>query len=204
MFRKAAGFTLIELLVVIGILSTLMVALLPQILAGQKEADIFADKTNLKWHYNNITIFRNRKLTLPREGGAKFVLAPWVKGVVERTPENRDRYFTPGVVELDPRWNELKDEDPEDIWRDYDDIMADDTSYAGRAAKYYRTMKSDKEALMANVFPDGTINVLLGGGQVRTLYKDGELAQYWDEDDPDFEIDVGEDSPVPVLRKLER
>ena len=80
----SAGFTLIELLVVIGILSVLMVALLPQILESQREADVFADKANLEWHYKNIQMFQNRKLTLPRDGGAKYVLAPWVKGVCGR------------------------------------------------------------------------------------------------------------------------
>ncbi len=210
MRRNASGFTLIELLVVIGILSLLMVTLLPNVLAGRQTADIFADQANLSWHYTNIEIYKTRKHKWPKRGGANFVLAPWVMQIVERTPENRDRYFTPGKQNLDPRWLELSELDPQDIWRSFDEITSDDTQYAGRSAKHYRTMFSGKEALMANdnqydnTFQDGTINVLMGSGSVRTLYKAEQLKEFWNEDDPNFVLEVGPNSPVDILKKLEK
>ena len=70
-------------------------------------------------------------------------------------------------------------------------------------------MWKGSEALMAtdnefgNTFSDGSINVLYGDGSVRTLFKGEQLAEVWDDDDPDFYVRVGRDSPVEVLRKLD-
>lgn len=206
---RAAGFTLIELLVVIGIISVLAAALLPRILGGNLAGNIAADRANLSWHYQTLyTMYKNRKYDLPPDGGHKFVLSPWVKGICERTPENRDRYFTPGQ-EADPRYQELKNEDPGQIWGSYDALTSEDTHYAGRAKSHFRGMWSGNEALMANdnegigSFSDGTINVLMGSGSVRTLYAGKELEEYWT-DEPGFYVEVGPGSPVDVLQKLER
>ena len=201
--NPAAGFTLIELLVVIGILSVLMVALLPAVLEGQREADVFADKANLKWHYDQHTIYRNRKHKLPPDGGHKFVLAPWVMGVCDHTEENRDRFFTPGIAQDDPRWGELSELDPREIWQSFDELSQDDTHYAGRASEHYKTMRrSGNEAIMANVLPNGTVNVLMSSGSIRTLEPQDELKDFVDPDDPDYTVDVGPDSPVELLQKL--
>jgi len=88
-------------------------------------------------------------------------------------------------------------------------VTSEDTHYAGRAAKYYRSMwKTGNEALLAtdnefdNNFADGTINVLMASGTVRPLYKASNLKEYWDDSDPAFFIEVGPDSPVPELQKL--
>jgi prepilin-type N-terminal cleavage/methylation domain-containing protein len=206
---RTAGFTLIELLVVIGILSVLAVTLLPRVFEGQLAGNIAGDRANLTWHYQNLLeYYKNRKYQAPPGGGHQFVLAPWVKGICEHTAENRDRYFTPGQ-ELDPRWIELKDEDPQKIWTTFEELHSDDTQYAGRAKKHFRDMWSGNEALMANdneegpIFADGTINVLMGTGSVRSLYKGEQLAQYWNDSEPGFYIPVGSDSPVPELQKLE-
>ena len=136
------------------------------------------------------------------------MLSPWVYGACEHTQENRDRYFTPGQMQLDVRWAELNEEDPREIWKDFDDLSSDDTHYAGRGQKHYRTMWSGNEVLMANdneidkAFSDGSINVLMGSGAVRQLIKTKELKEHWDEDDPDFVMRVGPDSPVEILQKL--
>jgi prepilin-type N-terminal cleavage/methylation domain-containing protein len=207
---RTAGFTLIELLVVIGILSVLAVTLLPRVFEGRLAGDIAGDQANLAWHYQNLyTYFKVKKFEMPPDGGHKFVLAPWIKECCEHTAENRDRFFTPGQ-EADPRWSELKKEDPQKIWASFDELHSDDTLYAGRAKKYFRDMWSGNEALMANdnedgaIFSDGTINVLMGSGAVRQLKKAEELQQYWNADDPGFYIPVGSDSPVPLLQKLEK
>ena len=146
---------------------------------------------------------------MPPDGGHKFVLSPWILGVCEHTEQNRDRFFTPGQ-EGDARWDDLRGQNVDDIWQGYDDVDSEDTHYAGRAKRHFRGMWSGKEALMANdnefvpSFSDGTINVLMGDGTVRSLYKAQELAEYGDDDDPSFLIEVGPSSPVDILTKLER
>ena len=178
--EPSAGFTLVELLVVIGILGLLMATLLPQVLESKHEADIFADKANLTWHFKNIEMYKNRQFHWPADGGAKFVLAPWVRHVIQHNKENLDRYFTPGTTGRDPRGGQLQDEDPKDVWRDFEDITSHDTSYAGLRFADYRKMRKGDTVIMAtdnefgNTFEDGSINVLLAGGHVRTLYR-GEV-----------------------------
>ena len=60
------------------------------------------------------------------------------------------------------REGELSEEDPRDIWKNFDDLDSEDTHYAGRAKKYFRSMWSGNEALMANdneyekAFSDGS------------------------------------------------
>lgn len=207
----SAGFTLIELLVVIAIISVLAVALLPAILEGQLAGDIAADQANLRWHYQSLhTTYKNRKHTPPKDGGHKFVLSPWVFEACERTQENRDRYFTPSLMTLDPRYAELKEEDPRKIWQDFDGLTSEDTHYAGRLQRHYNSMWSGNEALMADdnemgpAFSDGSINVLMGSGAVRQLIKTKELKEHWQDDNPNFVLEVGPDSPVEMLQRLQK
>jgi prepilin-type N-terminal cleavage/methylation domain-containing protein len=203
--KPQAGFTLIELLVVIGILSLLMAVLLPRIIGARQDAQVFADKANLGWHFQNIQSFKNRKQKLPEQGGHKFVLAPWVKGVCERTVENRDRYFTPETHQENPRWLELSEEDPKNIWRSYEELQSDDTDYAGRDEKHYKTMGNGDEALIANVLPTGDVNILFASGAVRTIYVAELLEKYGQgQDEAEFMVEVGPNSVVPELQKLAR
>jgi prepilin-type N-terminal cleavage/methylation domain-containing protein len=205
-----AGFTLIELLVVIGILSILMVVLLPQIIGARETAYIFADKANLKWHYQTLDIYRQRYKRFPKEGGHKFVLASWVEGIVtDKTPENRDRYFTPGLQ--DQRQNELRDEDPKSIWKSFADLTSMDTAYAGRAKEHLSgKLDSGNEAWIADdneygpAFSGGSINVLVGDGNVRELDL-LELRKFGYPEDPEegYKFEVGRASPHPLLKKLD-
>ncbi len=209
MRSKRAGFTLIELLVVITILGILAATLLPDVLSAGNTANVAADGFNLRQHHKwQFDYYKNKKMSNPPRGGHAFVLAPWVKGIITKSEENRDRFFTPGQ-EQDPNWQDLKAEDVNQIWRSFDEIDSTDTHYAGRARKHFRGMWDGEEALMANdneevpAFADGTINVLMASGAVRPLLRGEDLAEWWDEDDPGYIFPVGQESPIEMLQKLE-
>ena len=213
---SSAGFTLIELLVVISIIGILAVALLPNVIGATTSAQKAADRANLSWHFQQLTETKRRiaggNARWLKDGGHRFVLTPWVHNVVDRTAENRDRYFQPGQ-EDDPAWQELKDFDAREIWRSEDELTSGDTHYAGRSAEKYRGMwRSGNEPLMANdnegirAYEDGTIHVLMASGSVRELTPAGGLKEYWegDDDDDTYIFPVGPNSPHPDLSKLEK
>lgn len=210
---RSAGFTLIELLVVIGILGLLAAAILPAIVSSRETAMIYADKANLGWHYQTFLAYKSQFKRWPKEGGHRFVLAPWVEGTVtDKTPENRDKYFSPHLRENDQRYQELRDDEANTIWKSFNDLSSSDTSYAGRAKKFLGVdLMSGNEPLMANdnefapAFKNGTINMLVGDGNVRELNIE-DLKKHGYPDDPkeDFVYEVGPNSAHPLLKKLDR
>jgi prepilin-type N-terminal cleavage/methylation domain-containing protein len=206
-----AGFTLIELLVVILILGLLVAAFAPDIFGAQQRAEKAADQANLKWHYQQFIEYNTRYRSLPRGSGHKFVLDPWVRGIVQRTPKNFDRYWIPGLP--DPRKDELAAMDPEQIWRDLDGLRSTDTHYAGPSSEVresrVRLIPDGKQSLMADdnefgpSFIDHTVNVLMGDGTVYEIKRD-EIEQYgYSLEGEGAYCPVGPESPHPLLQKLE-
>jgi prepilin-type N-terminal cleavage/methylation domain-containing protein len=210
---KSSGFTLIELLIVIGIISLLAAALLPNILSGREKANIFADQANLRWHFPLLMQLRDQK-KMPTRGGCKFVVAPWYRGLVDKTQPNFDRYFNPEQSKEDAHYMQLLETGIDKIWPNEGSITSQDTHYAGRSEKFFPGMAaSGNEAWVADdceitmPFPKGSINVLYADGQPRELLLDPELNKhgYTEKDLKDGKTFlVGPGSPHPDLAKLEK
>jgi prepilin-type N-terminal cleavage/methylation domain-containing protein len=213
MRRLQSGFTLIELLIVISIISLLAAVLLPTVFGTRVAANVTADAANLNWHTQTLELYKmQNKRGLPIEGGHKFVLATW--SIVSQIEENFDRYFIPGRRDNDPDYRQLRGqlERGEKIWQDLKSTTSLDTHYAGRAREHLQSATSgEDEALMADdnegvwSHANGSVNVLLNGGHVRTysfpdLKSRGFVQGEFDKNNP-IET-TGPNSPIPECRKL--
>ena len=138
------------------------------------------DGLNLRWHYQSIMNYRGRYKTPPRRGGSRLVLDPWVRGLVEHTFQNRDRYFSAVFAANDDHYRSLLCLDVKDLWQTLDSITARDTHYYGIAKDKKRGMWSGKHAwLCTPIYPDGTVNVLYGDGSVKELRIDPKDRAAW-------------------------
>ncbi|HEX6811323.1 MAG TPA: type II secretion system protein [Planctomycetota bacterium] len=214
MRRLPSGFTLIELLVVISIISLLATVLAGALTNVRAASFVVADSANLRWHGQQLELYQQRNRGgLPGEGGHKFVLATW--GMVGKTEENFDRYFTPGRRDNDPdyRAKRAQMERGENPFPELKQTTSDDTHYAGRAREQLQSAGGEGEAWIADdnegvwSHADGSVNVLFSGGVVRTysfmdLQRRGYVQGELDTNNP-IET-AGRNSPIPECRKLAR
>ncbi|MCB9879517.1 MAG: type II secretion system protein [Planctomycetes bacterium] len=214
MQKSQSGFTLIELLVVISIIGVLAAVLLPRVLETRSAANAFADGQNLNTHFLWMERYQQQHdKRLPSVGGHRFVMSTWTSKVFDHTPENLDKYFTPGA-ENDPAWTNAKAEmrAGQDPWPTINDVSSESTHYCGRAQGKLRTaLNSANEAWIADDNEgvwnnnDGTVNILMNGGQVRT-YSYQQMVDQFGLGDLDLNVPVqtwGPNSPIPECQNLD-
>ena len=209
----AAGFTLIEILIVVSILGLLAAVLLPKYIGVKTATNQFADLTQMRTIDGWLQIYESKHgRALPVESGHRLILATWTSGVVPKTEENLDVFFSPGVRDNDPVYRAARQqvEFGDDPWPSLAHVDSSQTDYAARSKKHLRNARQVSQALLAtdnegrHVWPDGTVHVLFGDGRTRAYsYQDLQsrfgLAVF-DENAP--VLTTGKDSPIPECRRL--
>ena len=211
-----SGFTLTELLILLGVLCLAAACLTPNVIGSRDGALELGDRANLMRHFEWLQVCRSKHNgALPLAGGHKFVLATWTANVFDHTPENFDRFWTPGPTkDNDANYADLRKlvQRGENPWPDLAQTRSEDTHYVGRSKEHARTAeRSAEEAWMANdneggwSLPAGTVNVLFCGGVVRTYSYQLLQEQFglgpFDGNAP--VVSWGQGSPIAACQKLD-
>ncbi|MAE75502.1 MAG: hypothetical protein CMJ85_01380 [Planctomycetes bacterium] len=208
--QRNHGFTLIELLVVIGILSMLFVVLLGAIGTGQAAANQFTCQANLKSLFEEMQAYKvGHQNRFPKGGGSELIWRIWNNG--EKTEKRRDLCFCPENRSKNAGASQTAPEDVsiDDLWRTKDDFSSENTDYYAIASKYKKQISSGKQVLFADNNVGGfnhqtkATNVIYGDGNPQSFAWDDLREQgIVPDDDPEYVLPVGPDSPVPALQRL--
>ena len=210
--KKNAGFTLIELLVVIGILSLLMVAILPQLSKATLTTKIKICSMHLRDLHQGVVNIYSQAGRYPRGEGLELLYNVWKYGF-DHNEKGRDTMFCP-VIDEDEALTDLLELEPDEIWRSLDEFPSEMTNYAALTKEAKGRISSGKTVLFAddneygNNHRDGSLNVVYGDGSTVTFTRQyleekgvysSQLANPEDEEEV---LIVGPDSQLPKLRKL--
>ncbi|MFN3240226.1 MAG: type II secretion system protein [Planctomycetota bacterium] len=210
---RSAGFTLIELMIVMAILGVLAAVLLQSTGGVRLAAHQFADLAQLRTHETWLELYESKhQRALPQESGHRLILSTWTSGVMTKTEENLDYFFSPGARDNDPAYRAAREqiEVGQDPWPSLARVDSLQTDYAGRARRHLRNARHARQALMAtdnelgHVWSDGTVHVLFGDGRTRAYsYQDLQARFGLPDFDPDVPVaTTGAESPIPECRQL--
>ncbi|MBI5850009.1 MAG: hypothetical protein HZB39_03060 [Planctomycetes bacterium] len=199
----------IDLGVIVAVGFVLVAVLLPQRFGGDRSR--FVSHANLIWQYQTLQTYEQARKKPPPGTGHEFILAPWIDGTVQHTPENLARYFQPSTH--NPRFAELAARDLATLWRSPAETTSADTDYAGPGpglAGDPGLLRNGKLPVMAEddelgpAYPDHRINLLMGDGSVCEIEIERLRELGFDENVPNACFPVGPDSPHPLLARLAR
>ena len=166
-------------------------------------SDVSECAANLARIYAGIALYHVREKHAPTESGVRFLGALLASGALEDTAANRARLTCPGPGAEGVR----KDVD----YRNLEALTGADSAYAGRDVAAFPLAKfpaggSELEPLVAcdnahGLNHDGCMNVLYSDGSVVTLFLAEEIER-GHLPAGTATIPLGQDSPIPELRKL--
>lgn len=124
------------------------------------------DTLSLQFHYQALQLYKHKHGHYPKRSGHEFILAPWVEGIVARTAENRDRYFSAAEPD-NPRSAVLKRLDPTKIWTSFAGLTPADTSFLGPSKLATGRLTMTGQVWLEVMHRDGTVLQLMSNGVVR-------------------------------------
>lgn len=202
---RRLNFADVVALVMVGML--VLAAVLPQRFgSGHRRFDL--GQSQLRWQYQTLQVYEQGQMKLPPGVGHEFVLAPWIDGTVQRTPQNLARYFQRQTH--NPRFAELAARDLATLWRSPQETTSADTDYAGPGpviASDPGLLTNGRLPVMAEddelgpAYSDHHLNLLMGDGSVVEIRVETLRELGFDDRAPNACFPVGPDSPHPLLAR---
>ena len=197
--------------VALGLIGMLVLAVVLPQRFGSRHGRLDLGQSQLRWQYQTLQVYEQGQKKLPTGVGHEFVLAPWIEGTVQRTPENLARYFQWRTHNT--RFAELAARDLATLWRSPRETTSADTDYAGPGpviAGDLGLLTNGKLPVMVEddelgpAYSDHHLNLLMGDGSVVEIRVEALREFGFDDRSPNACFPVGPDSPHPLLALLAR